>query len=124
MFVPDSPAGVAERTFAAHPSSRVRAFVHGFLKTLATGKDISEFVRQETSFQIQKLEQSWSAFSVSIGSLAEVTFILLALFPVGLEMVGATVSGFTSSYLFSASFALLAVAALVFLLMKIGRAHV
>jgi len=116
-FVPGSPMGVAEKAFAGHPSARVRAFVQGFLKTLATGKDISEFVRQETSFQIQKLEQSWSAFSVSVGSLAEVTFILLALFPVGLEMVGATVSGFTSSYLFLSSFALLAVAALVFLVL-------
>ena len=116
-FVPDSPTGVAEKAFAGHPSARVRAFVQGFLKTLATGKDISEFVRQETSFQIQKLEQSWSAFSVSVGSLAEVTFILLALFPVGLEMVGATISGFTSSYLFLASFALLAVAAVVFLVL-------
>jgi archaellum biogenesis protein FlaJ (TadC family) len=114
-FVPGSPMDVAERAFAGHPSARVRAFVQAFLKTLATGKDISEFVRQETSFQIQKLEQAWSAFSVSVGSLAEVTFILLALFPVGLEMVGAAVSGFTSSFLFLASFALLAVAALVFL---------
>ncbi|MDA4122184.1 MAG: hypothetical protein OK456_03270 [Thaumarchaeota archaeon] len=116
-FVPESPMGVAEKAFAGHPSPRVRAFVQGFLKTLATGKDVSEFVRQEASFQIQKLEQSWSAFSVSVGSLAEVTFILLALFPVGLEMVGATISGFTSSYLFLASFALLAVAAVVFLVL-------
>jgi archaellum biogenesis protein FlaJ (TadC family) len=116
-FVPGSPAGVAEKAFAGHPSARVRDFVHGFLKTLATGKDVSEFVRQETSFQIQKLEQAWSAFSVSMGSLAEVTFILLALFPVGLEMVGAAVSGFTSSYLFLASFALLAVAAAIFLVL-------
>lgn len=116
-FVPGSPMGVAEKAFAGHPSARVRAFVQGFLKTLATGKEISEFVRQETSFQIQKLEQSWSAFSVSVGSLAEVTFILLALFPVGLEMVGATISGFTSSYLFLSSFALLAVAAVVFLVL-------
>src|SRR5580704_11619842 len=80
-FVPGSPMGVAGRAFVAHPSARVRAFVQGFLKTLAMGKDISEFVQQETSFQIQKLEQAWSAFSVSVGSLAEVTFILLALFP-------------------------------------------
>ena len=116
-FVPGSPMGVIEKAFAGHPSARVRAFVQGFLKTLGTGKDISEFVRQETSFQIQKLEQAWSAFSVSVGSLAEVTFILLALFPVGLEMVGATVSGFTSSSLFLASFALLAVAAGIFLLL-------
>jgi len=116
-FVPGSPMGVAEKAFAGHPSARVRAFVRGFLKTLATGKDVSEFVRQETSFQIQKLEQAWSSFSVSVGSLAEVTFILLALFPVGLEMVGATVSGFTSSLLFMASFALLAVTAVVFLVL-------
>jgi len=116
-FVPGSPMGVAEKAFEGHPSARVRAFVRGFLKTLATGKDISEFVQQETAFQIQKLEQSWSAFSASMGSLAEVTFILLALFPVGLEMVGATVSGFTSSFLFLASFALLAVAAVVFLIL-------
>jgi len=116
-FVPGSPMGVAEKAFAGHPSSRVRAFVQGFLKTVATGKDISEFVRQETSFQIQKLEQAWSSFSVSVGSLAEVTFILLALFPVGLEMVGASISGFASSSLFLASFALLAVAAVVFLVL-------
>ncbi len=116
-FVPGSPMGVAEQAFARHPSARVRAFVQGFLKTLATGKDISEYVRQETSFQIQKLEQSWSAFSVSVGSLAEVTFILLALFPVGLEMVGATISGFTSSFIFIASFALLGVMAAVFLVL-------
>lgn len=116
-FVPGSPMGVAEKAFAGHPSARVRAFVRGFLKTLTTGKDISEFVRQETSFQIQRLEQSWSSFSVSVASLAEVTFILLALFPVGLEMVGATVSGFTSSPLFLASFGLLAATAAVFLLL-------
>ena len=116
-FVPGSPMGVAEKAFAGHPSPRVRAFVQGFLKTLATGKDVSEFVRQETSFQIQKLEQAWSSFSVSVGSIAEVAFILLALFPVGLEMVGATVSGFTSSFLFLASFGLLGVAALVFLVL-------
>ncbi len=34
-FVPGSPMGVAEKAFAGHPSARVRAFVHGFLKTLA-----------------------------------------------------------------------------------------
>ncbi len=116
-FVPGSPMGVAERAFAGHPSARVRAFVQGFMKTLATGKDVSEFVRQETSFQVQKLEQSWSSFSASVGSIAEVAFILLALFPVGLEMIGAIVSGFTSSFLFLASFALLAVASVVFLVM-------
>jgi archaellum biogenesis protein FlaJ (TadC family) len=116
-FVPGSPAAVAEKAFAGHPSARVRAFVQGFLKTLATGRDVGEFVRQETAFQIQKLEQAWSSFSVSVGSLAEVTFILLALFPVGLEMVGAAVSGFASSYLFLASFAFLVVAAVVFLVL-------
>jgi archaellum biogenesis protein FlaJ (TadC family) len=116
-FVPGSPMGVAEKAFARHPSARVRAFVQGFLKTLGTGKDISDFVRQETSFQMQKLEHSWSSFSSSVGSLAEVTFILLALFPVGLEMIGAAVSGFSTSFLFLASFALLAVMAAIFLLL-------
>jgi len=116
-FVPGSPMGVAEKAFAPHPSARVRGFVQGFLKTLATGKDISEYVKEETSFQIQKLEQTWSSFSASVGSLAEVTFILLALFPVGLEMIGATISGFTTSLLFLASFALLAVTAAVFLVL-------
>jgi len=114
-FIPGSPTGVAERAFARHPSPRLRAFVQGLTKTLATGKDIVDFVRHETIFQIQKLEQSWTTFSVSVGSLAEVTFILLALFPVGLEMVGAIVSGFTSSFLFIGSFALLVVVAVAFL---------
>jgi archaellum biogenesis protein FlaJ (TadC family) len=116
-FVPGSPMAVAEKAFAGHPSARVRAFIQGFLKTLATGKDVSEFVRQETSFQMQKLEQSWSSFSASVDSLAEVTFILLALFPVGLEMIGAAVSGFSTSSLFLASFALLAVMAGIFLVL-------
>lgn len=116
-FVPGSPMLVAEMAFSGHPSSGLRAFVQGFLKTLATGKDAAEFVAQETSFQMQKLERSWTSFSSSVGSLAEVTFILLALFPVGLEMVGATVSGFSTSLLFLASFGFLAVAAGVFLLL-------
>ena len=116
-FVPGSPVGVAERAFSGHPSARLRAFVQGFLKTLATGKDAAEFLAQETSFQVQRLEQSWAGFAASVGSLAEVTFIVLALFPVGLEMVGAAVTGFTSSPLFLASFALVAVAAAVFLLL-------
>ncbi|HUI00810.1 MAG TPA: hypothetical protein VLX56_04185 [Nitrososphaerales archaeon] len=116
-FVPGSPIGVAEKAFASHPSARVRAFVQGFLKTLATGKDIAEFVGQETSFQLEKLEQTWTAFAASVGSLAEVTFILLALFPVGVEMVGATISGFASSFLFLAAFGLLAVMAGVFLVL-------
>jgi archaellum biogenesis protein FlaJ (TadC family) len=119
-FVPGSPMGVAERAFAGHPSARVRGFVQGFLKTLATGKDVSEFVRQETAFQVRRLEQSWTSFSASVGSLAEVTFILLALFPVGLEMVGATISGFTSSFLFLASFLLLTVLAGIFLVLTDG----
>lgn len=116
-FLPGSPTSIAERAFSGHPSARLRAFVQGFLKTLTTGKDAGEFVAQETSFQVQKLEQSWTSFSASVGSLAEVTFILLALFPVGLEMVGAAVSGFSTSMLFLASFGLLAVAAGVFLLL-------
>jgi len=116
-FVPGSPMGVAEKAFEGHPSARVRGFIQGFLKTLSTGRDVSEFVREETSFQVQKLEHSWTSFSTTAGSLAEVTFILLALFPVGLEMVGAVVPGFTSSALFLASFALLGVAAAVFLIL-------
>ncbi len=114
-FIPGSPTLVVEKAFDSHPSARLRGFVHGFLKTLATGKDVVDFVRQETGVQVQKLEQTWTSFSVSVGSLAEVTFILLALFPVGLEMVGAVVSGFASSFLFIVSFALLALVAVVFL---------
>jgi hypothetical protein len=116
-FVPGSPMGVAERAFAHHPSARVRGFVRGFLKTLAMGKDVTQFVQNETAFQIQKLEQSWTFFGTSVASLAEVAFILLALFPVGLEMVGATVSGFASSFLFVASFAILALVAIIFLVL-------
>lgn len=119
-FVSGSPMSVAEKTFARHPSARLRGFVQGFLKSLATGKDVAEFVEKETSYQIQKLEQSWLSFSASVGSLAEVTFILLALFPVGLEMIGATVPGFASSYLFAVSSMLLIAAAAAFLIVTDG----
>ncbi len=114
-FVPGAPVAVAESSFERHPSARLTTFVHGFLKTLSTGKDVSEFVQHETSFQLQKLEQSWSSFGASMGSLAEVTFILLALFPVGLEMIGASVPGFSSSYLFFAAFGVLGMMAVFFL---------
>ncbi|MDA4116832.1 MAG: hypothetical protein OK455_00615, partial [Thaumarchaeota archaeon] len=108
VFIQGSPMSVAEAAFANHPSPRLREFVQAFLKALSAGKDVAKFVKQETLVQIQKHERSWTAFSVSVGSLAEVAFILLALFPVGLEMVGTIVSGFTSSLLFIAPFAILA----------------
>ena len=114
-YLPGSPMGIAEKGFEGHPSARVRAFVRGFLKTTATGKDVIDFVRDETRTEVERLERSWTSFGTSVGSLSEVTFILLALFPVGLEMLGATVSGFTSSLLFVGAFGLLAIVAVGFL---------
>jgi hypothetical protein len=114
-YVPGSPVGIAERAFGNHPSARVRSFVRGFLKTTETGKDVIEFVGEETRTEIERLERSWSSFASSVGSVSEVAFILLALFPVGLEMLGATVSGFTTSLVFVGAFGALSGTAVAFL---------
>jgi hypothetical protein len=87
-------AGSVESTFSAHPSSQFREFIHGYLKTLSTGSSVHEFVKEETERLVELLESRWKAFGAALSSLTEVSFILLALFPVGIQMIsGVILSG-------------------------------
>jgi hypothetical protein len=82
-----------ESTFASHPSGQVREFVHGYLTTLASGRDAHEFVKNESERFMGLLEERWRTFSGMVASTTEIAFIFLAVFPIGLQMIAGGVMG-------------------------------
>ncbi len=117
-FTPGSPTSIVEATLGVNPSRKMREFVHNFMITLTTGKSITEYVEEEALRQVALLEARWKGFSESVGSLAEVSLMVLALFPVGLDMIAAAIPGTASSQILVLSLALLGVfsVALLFLM--------
>jgi len=90
-------ADTVESTFSDHPSSQFREFVHGYLTTLASGRDVHEFVKLESERLMGMLEERWRSFSGMVSSTTEIAFIFLAVFPIGLQMIaGALLSGSAS----------------------------
>ena len=116
-FVPGSPSAVVEASLRGHPSRRVREFVHNFMTTLGTGKSTTEYVAEEALRQVDLLESRWRAFSDSVGSLAEVSLMVLALFPVGIDMIAAAIPGVASSQVLVLSLAVLGLFSAVLLLL-------
>lgn len=108
-FVPGAPAEVVERMFDSHPSKSLRQFIHSLMMTLTTGRSVVEFVEAEALRQVELMEGRWKGFSESIGSLAEASLMVLALFPVGLEMVAAAIPGLAAAEILALSLVLLAV---------------
>src|ERR1035438_1449959 len=108
-FVPGSPDKVVEAALGVNPSRRLREFAHSFMITLTTGKSITEYVEEEAARQVEILEARWKGFSESVGSLAEVSLMVLALFPVGLDMRGAAVPGVATTQILTLSLGLLTV---------------
>jgi len=99
-----APTRIIESTFSDHPSRRMREFVHGFLSTLDSSRSPVQFVQEEASRHIGLLDSSWSAFTASLGSIAELSFMVLALFPVGLQMVAAALPGVGTTQLLLLSY--------------------
>jgi len=116
-FLPGSPTEVLQRAFQDNPSRSLRDFVHSFTTTLTTGKSVGEFVEEESQREVGLMESSWKGFSESVGSLAEVSLMVLALFPVGVEMIAAAIPGFASSLMLLVSMGLLAGFSAVLLLL-------
>jgi hypothetical protein len=116
-FAPGAPAEVIERTFGAHPSKKLRQFIHSLMITLTTGKSVVEYVEDESLRQVELMEARWRAFSESVGSLAEVSLMVLALFPVGLDMVAAAIPGLAAAEILLVSLAMLGVFSGVLLLL-------
>jgi hypothetical protein len=85
----------------------MKEFVNGFLSTLSSSKSPVEFVLGEANRSVALLDVSWSAFIGSLASVAEISFMLLALFPVGLQMVAATLPGVGTAQLLMLSYPLL-----------------
>jgi flagellar protein FlaJ len=76
-----------ENTFASNPSGQFREFIHGYLTTLGSGRDVHEFVREEANRLTSLLEEKWKAFTGMISTMTEVAFIFLAVFPIGMQMI-------------------------------------
>lgn len=88
---------IIEDTFEAHPSAQFREFIHGYLAALASGRDVHTFVRVESDRLLGLLVDRWKAFAGLVSSATEVAFILLAIFPIGMQMVaGAFLNGNTA----------------------------
>ncbi len=108
-FVPGTPAEVVEKMFGAHPSRRLSQFIHSLMTTLTTGKSVVQFVEAESNRQVELMEARWKSFSEATGSLAEVSLMVLALFPVGIEMVAAAIPGLAAAEILGLSLVMLAV---------------
>ncbi|MDV3276959.1 MAG: type II secretion system F family protein [Nitrososphaerales archaeon] len=108
--------GTAERTFVSHPSRQLREFIHGYLTTLETGRDVHEFVRVESERFLTTQEDRWRSFTALLSSMTEVSFIFLAVFPVGVQMIAGTFPGVGASFLLLTSLALLSVVTVALLL--------
>ncbi|HXW36842.1 MAG TPA: type II secretion system F family protein [Nitrososphaerales archaeon] len=76
-----------ERSFASHPSDLLREFVRGYMVALRSGGNVRLFVESESERLAELMEARWRAFSTNLGSMTEVAFILLAVFPLGMEMI-------------------------------------
>ncbi len=95
-----SEASVVEETFADHPSMQFREFIHGYNTALVTGRDAHDFVRDESERMLDLLEARWKAFSNQVASITEVSFVVLAIFPIGMQMIaGAFLSGSSEALL-------------------------
>jgi len=112
-----SEYSIIENTLADHPSYQFRSFVHGYLTALLTGKDIPGFAQVEAARFIELLEERWQGFVRTTSSLSEVGFILLSVFPVGMQMVATTFLGSSSTNLLLLSHLLLAGATIGILIM-------
>ncbi len=113
----DSEPSIIESTFAPHPSSQFRSFVHGYLVTLLTGKDVHGFAQEEAARFVGLLEERWQGFVRLTSSLTEVAFTLLAIFPVGMQMVAVTFLNVRSTNLLLLSHLLLVGASLGIILL-------
>jgi hypothetical protein len=107
---------VVEATFSSHPSRNLREFIHGYVAALESGRDVRDFVEEEAKRLLSVYEEGWKSFAGMISSMTEVSFIFLALFPVGVQMItGALLSGGSGWIVGALTVALLPVAALMIL---------
>ncbi len=107
-----------ERTFRFNPSASMRELVHGHQTVISSGRDVHEFAREEAERLLAAQEERWRSFSAALSSITEISFIFLAVFPVGMQMVAGGFAGGRSSGLLvlsTAALALVAVALLVWI---------
>jgi hypothetical protein len=118
LYVPGLVDSTISTAFVSHPSKRLREFVRTLTVTLASGRSAVDVLDGEVQRQVGLFEAAWKEFGETIGSLAEVSLMVLALFPVGLEMAAASMPGLASDQMLLAAVALLAVFAglIVFLM--------
>lgn len=115
-FLPGAPTEVLASTLERNPSPSLKGFIHSFNTTITTGKSAGDYLEGEAQRVVGLVEARWRSFSESVGSLAEVSLMVLALFPVGVEMIAAAIPGFDSSVMLLVSMALLSAFSMALLL--------
>ena len=110
-----SDLSVMESTFSTNPSSEFRSLVHGYLSTLLAGRNLHDFAREESGRLLDQLEERWRTFSHWLSSLAELSFVFLAILPVGIQMIATAFLNFGSANLVLLSVVLLTMITLLML---------
>jgi hypothetical protein len=75
-YMSGAPTRIIESTFSGHPSRRMSEFVHGFVSTLDSSRSPVQFVQEEASRHIGLFDSSWSSFTASLGSIAELSYMV------------------------------------------------
>jgi archaellum biogenesis protein FlaJ (TadC family) len=96
-----------ERSFSGHPSQRLSEFIHGYSTALVTGRDVKEFVGSESERMLENQVDKWRSYSSLLSSMTEVSFIFLAVFPVGIQMIAGSTPVLNSSQILVVSAVLL-----------------
>lgn len=75
-----------ERTFSRIPYSQFRSFVLKYSSSITAGSDLTSFISSEVESFLFNLEERWHNFVSTSSSLIEVSFILMGVLPIGLEI--------------------------------------
>ncbi len=114
-YTSGSDLSVMESTFSTNPSPEFRSFLHGYLSTLLAGRNLHDFAREESGRLLDQLEERWRTFSLWLSSLAELSFVFLAILPMGIQMIATALFNLGSANLLSLSVVLLALMTLAIL---------
>jgi hypothetical protein len=106
-YTTQSDLTVMESTFSTNPNAEFRSLVHGYLSTLLAGRNLHGFAREESGRLLDQLEERWRTFSRSLSSLAELSFVFLAILPLGMQMIATALFNLGSANLVTASVLLL-----------------
>jgi hypothetical protein len=98
-YTPGNRLDIIEKTLGSVPSRTFSSFIHNYMTTLRSGGKISSFLLNEASMSLNSLISRWDSFVKGSSTLLEVSFVFLAILPIGLEVLYSTISVSEQTYL-------------------------